>query len=68
MTIHPLSKASAVTQLADFTDPSVDLVGDTQRLFWRLKRYRSELEAALREKKKNPDFSDIDLDAYFDGV
>jgi hypothetical protein len=46
---------------------SVDLVGDTQQLFWRLKRYRSELEAALREKKKNPDFSDIDLDTYFEG-
>ncbi len=46
---------------------SVDLVGDTQRLFVRLKRYKPELETALREKKKNPDFSDIDLDAYFEG-
>jgi hypothetical protein len=46
---------------------SVDLVGDTQRLFSRLKPYRSELEAALREKKKNTDFSDIDLDTYFEG-
>lgn len=45
---------------------SVDLVGDTQRLFRRLKRYRSELETALREKKGNPDFSDFDLGPFFD--
>jgi hypothetical protein len=45
---------------------SVDLVVDTQRLFKRLKDYRSELESFLQEKKgNNPDFGDIDLDGYF---
>jgi hypothetical protein len=46
---------------------SVDLVADTQRLFRRLKGFRAELEAVLREKKNDPDFGDIDLAAYFDG-
>jgi hypothetical protein len=46
----------------------VDLVTDTQRLFKRLKGYRSELEAALQEKKANPDFGDIDLNAYLLGA
>jgi hypothetical protein len=46
---------------------SVDLAGDTQLLFERLKDYKSELEEALQEKRRyNPaDFSDIDLDAFF---
>jgi hypothetical protein len=47
---------------------SVDLVTDTQRLFKRLKGYRSALEVVLQEKKDNPDFGDIDLAAYFDGA
>lgn len=47
---------------------SVDLVTDTQRLFKRLKGFRSELEAVLRKKKNDPDFGDIDLAAYFDGA
>ncbi len=45
---------------------SVEIVGDTQRLFQRLKGCRSELEAVLQEKKDNPDFGDIDLDCFFD--
>lgn len=46
---------------------SVDLVGSTQLLFERLKGNRPELEEMLREERVmgNPDFSDIDLDAYF---
>jgi hypothetical protein len=44
---------------------SADIVADTQRLFQRLKGYRSNLEAVLKEKKGDPDFSDIELDAYF---
>jgi hypothetical protein len=44
---------------------SADIVADTQRLFHRLKGYRSDLEAVLKEKKGDPDFCDIDLDAYF---
>lgn len=73
-----LADAIARNDVADVTDwqfvrtltpsSSVDLVADTQRLFKRLKGYRSELEAALREKKNDPDFDDIDLAAYFDGA
>jgi hypothetical protein len=47
---------------------SVDLVTDTQRLFKRLKGYRSELEAVLQEKKNVPGFDDIELAPYFDGA
>ncbi len=47
---------------------SADIVADTQRLFRRLKGYRSDLEAVLQEKKDDPDFGDIDLDLYFDGA
>jgi hypothetical protein len=46
----------------------VDLVTETQKLFKRLKSHRSELEAVLREKKDDPDFGDVDLASYFDGV
>jgi hypothetical protein len=44
---------------------SVDLVGGTQLLFERLRDYKSELEDALHKKRSNPDFNDIDLDAFF---
>ena len=44
---------------------SVDLIGGTQLLFERLKDYKSELEDVLQEKRDNPDFGDIDLDAFF---
>jgi hypothetical protein len=46
---------------------SVDLVSRTQLLFERLKCCRPELEEVLRKVKQdgNPDFSDIDLDAFF---
>jgi hypothetical protein len=44
---------------------SVDLANDTQRLFNRLKGYRSELKAILQEMKDDRDFGDLDLDAYF---
>jgi len=61
-----------VADVADFQfirtltpSSSVDLTDDTQQLFNRLKSHRSELEAVLQEKKDDPDFSDIDLDAYF---
>jgi hypothetical protein len=49
---------------------SVDLVGETQLLFERLKGHKSELEKILREAKEigNPDFSDIDLDAFFEDL
>lgn len=47
---------------------SVDLVTDTQRLFKRLKGYRSELEAVLQEKKNVPGFDDIELAPYFAGA
>jgi len=42
-----------------------DIVADTQRLFQRLKGYRPDLEAVLKEKKEDPDFCDINLDEYF---
>jgi hypothetical protein len=45
---------------------SVDLVSDTQHLFKRLKPYRSALEAALEDKKGDPDFGDIDLDTFLE--
>lgn len=45
---------------------SVDLAGSTYILFKRLKPYRSELEAILREKKTDEDFSDIELDAFLE--
>jgi len=46
---------------------SVDLAGDTQRLFLKLQGYRPELDAILREEKDkgNPDFNEIDLNAFF---
>jgi hypothetical protein len=46
---------------------SVDLVDRTRQLFERLKGCRPELETVLRklEQSGNPDFSDIDLDAFF---
>jgi len=46
---------------------SVDLVGDTDALFQRLKGFRSELEAVLRSARQdNPgDYSDIDLASFF---
>ncbi len=44
---------------------AVDLAGETQRLLERVKDYRSELEARLHEKRQNPDYTDIDLDAFF---
>jgi hypothetical protein len=44
---------------------TVDLAGETQRLLDRVKDYRSELEASLQEKRQNPDYTDIDLDAFF---
>ena len=47
---------------------SVDLVVESKRLFTRLKGYKAEVEAALQEMKgsNNPDFLDIDLNAFFD--
>ncbi|MBZ5699692.1 MAG: hypothetical protein LAN18_14230 [Acidobacteriia bacterium] len=46
---------------------SVDLASSTQLLFELLKGCRPELEALLRKVKQtgNPDFTDIDLDAFF---
>lgn len=49
---------------------SVDLVTGTQQLFNRLKDYRAQLEAALHENTKDPDFADpdfvdLDLADYF---
>jgi hypothetical protein len=68
---EPISEADAADWqfVRTLTDSSaVDLVGDTQQLFKRLKNYRPELEAVLQEKKGNPDFGDIDLDVYFGGT
>jgi hypothetical protein len=45
---------------------SVDLVGDTHRLFHRLTEYKPEVEDALQQRKNDPDFSDINLDEFFD--
>jgi hypothetical protein len=44
---------------------TVDLVGNTQLLFERLRNYRAEVEELLQEKKENPDFSHINLDDFF---
>jgi hypothetical protein len=44
---------------------SVDLVGDTHGLFHRLKDYRHEVEGALRERQNDSDFSDVNLDEFF---
>jgi hypothetical protein len=44
---------------------SVDLVGDTHRLFHRLKDYKQEVEDALRERQNDSDFSDINSDEFF---
>jgi len=70
-----IAEANTRSDVADVSDwqfvraltpsSSVDIVGDTQRLFQRLKCYRSELEAVLTEKKGNPDFGGIDLDVCF---
>ena len=46
---------------------SVDLAACTKQLFKRLKGHKAELEAVLKEKKGDPDFSDIELGAYFNG-
>jgi hypothetical protein len=73
-----IAEANTRSDVADVSDwqfvraltpsSSVEIVGDTQRLFQRLKGYRSELEMVLQEKKHNPDFGDINLDAYFGGA
>lgn len=44
---------------------SVDLVGDTHRLFHRLIDYKQEVEDALRGRKNDSDYSDINLDDFF---
>jgi hypothetical protein len=44
---------------------AVELTSETQRLLNRIRDYRSELEASLEEKRQNPDYADIDLDAFF---
>ncbi len=44
---------------------AIELTGETQRLLNRIRGYRSELEASLEEKRQNPDYADIDLDAFF---
>ncbi len=44
---------------------TIDLAAATRRLFERLMNSRSELEAVLQEKRQNPDYSDIDLAAFF---
>ena len=44
---------------------SVDLVGETRRLFQRLSDYRPEVELALLQAKSGSDFSVIDLDEFF---
>lgn len=48
-------------------DPAItiDIVSATQSLFSRLKDYRSELEAVLKECKKSADYKDIALDWLF---
>ncbi len=44
---------------------SVDLVGDTHRLFHRLIDHKQEVEDALRGRKNDSDYSDINLDDFF---
>jgi len=44
---------------------SVDVASATQSLFWRLKDYRSELEAVLEEVKNSSDYNCITLDCFF---
>lgn len=44
---------------------SVDLVGDTHRLFHRLKDYKPEIEDALRERQNDSDYNDINLGEFF---
>lgn len=44
---------------------SVDLIVETHRLFHRLIAYRHEVEDALRDRKKDSDVSDINLDEFF---
>jgi len=44
---------------------SIDVVVDTHRLFHRLTDHRPEVEDALRQRKNDPDFSDINLDEFF---
>ncbi|HEY6372539.1 MAG TPA: hypothetical protein VIX91_22510 [Candidatus Acidoferrum sp.] len=46
---------------------TIDLAAETQQLLKRLKGFRLELENALQEKRQNPDYADIDLDAFFLG-
>lgn len=47
---------------------SIDLVGVTHRLFHRLKDYKQEVEDALRERQSDSDFSDINLDEFFNSL
>jgi hypothetical protein len=44
---------------------SVDLVAETHRLFHRLIDYRQEVQGALWVKKDDSDFSDVNLDEFF---
>ena len=43
---------------------TIDLAAETQQLLKRLKGFRLELENALQEKRQNPDYADIVLDAF----
>jgi hypothetical protein len=43
---------------------SVDLVNATRQLFQRLRPYRAELDRLMKENDGDPDFSDIDLEAF----
>jgi len=43
----------------------VNLTSETRRLIERVKDYRPEIEARLHEKTQNPDYTDIDLNAFF---
>jgi hypothetical protein len=53
-----------------FDDLSIpyDLATETKATFKRLKPYKQDLEKVLRQKPGCPDYQDVDLSAYFDGI
>jgi hypothetical protein len=44
---------------------SLDLVSATRQLFQRLRPYRAELDRLIHEGEGDPDFSEGDLEAFF---
>ena len=70
--IRKLLNGSLRTDSADWqyirtltVSTTIDLAAETQQLLKRLKGFRLELENALQEKRQNPDYADIVLDAFF---